>query len=108
MMPFIQPATVIVDRVKTCATDRGYTLTKAELTQIEVWLSAHFYLHRDPQYRERHTEKAGGAFETLNYLEMAKSIDPSGCLAAQMERNRAGGFWLGKPKSQQTDYLNRD
>lgn len=108
MMPHIQAASVVIDRVNTCASARGYTLTAAELTELERWLAAHFYVHRDPQYRSRKTSDASGEFDTLNYLETAKSLDPSGCLAAQMERNRAGGFWLGKPKSQQTSYSDRD
>lgn len=117
LTPFIDTATVIVDRVATCATDRDRTLTAAELELIERWLAGHFYEHHDQMYTSKSTSSASGSFQGQwgKYLESTKygmaavSIDASGCLAALAAgQQRARAIWLGKPPSDQTDYLDRD
>ena len=118
LQPFIDSATVIVDRVKTCAVDRSRTLTTAELELIERWLAAHFYCQSDQTYASRNTGKSSGQFQgqtglqldSSKYGQHAKALDYSGCLAALAgaERKVARGAWLGKPPSDQVDYEDRD
>lgn len=110
---YIAAANLIVDRVATCATDRDLDLTTAELTEIETWLAAHYYTKSDRVYSSRSTKSKSGQF-VLDpkvpepYKAAAIEMDASGCLAAILSRQRAGGFWLGKAPSEQTDYVDRD
>lgn len=108
--PFIATATVIIDRVNTCATSKGYTLTDAELELMERWLSAHCYCASDQPYSARSTSRASGTFqgqtgmrlEGTKYGQMALTLDPSGCLKSIVSNHHARGVWLGRPPSAQT------
>lgn len=116
LVPFIETATVRVDRVATMATSRGCTLTAAELELIERWLAAHFYACADRTYSSNSTldssasydGQTGKALESTMYGQTALGLDPSGALAALNSRNTAGGFWMGKPKSDRIDYVDRN
>lgn len=108
LQPFIDTATVIVDRVAACATRKERLLTVAELELIERWLSCHYYTKSDPLYTSRSTESASGAFVQRSFLDGAYDVDNSGCLKAIMEGRRARGFWGGRPPSQQRDYNTRN
>lgn len=122
LTPFIESASVIVDRVATCATARNKTLTTTELELIERWLAAHMYAMSDQPYTSRKTENAEGGFQgkTSMYLEATKygqnavNIDYSGCLAtmgtpnAVVNKSVASAFWMGKAPSSQIDYVDRD
>jgi hypothetical protein len=48
--------------------------------------------------------------EATLYGQTATRLDKSGCLAALAtgERKVAGGVWLGRRPSEQTDYVDRD
>lgn len=113
---YVQAATLIVDRVDTCATNRGYTLTSDELAEIETWLAAHYYTRSDKTYASRSTGRASGAFhgqtgmhlEASFYGQTAMELDPSGCLKAITMGQRAGASWLGRAPSAQTDYADRN
>lgn len=106
--PFIEAATVVVDRVSSCASSKGEALTSTELELIERWLAAHYYTVRDQRYKSKSTEKASATFETINYLDTAMAIDRSGCLSGISKQKTVGLFWLGKAPSEQTDYVDRD
>lgn len=106
--PFIQSANVIVDRLRVAAINKGIALTTKELTLIEMWLAAYYTCAREPQYRSKSTIGASGSWEVKDYLEMAKSLDPSGTLAALMEHRKATITWLGKARSKQTPYDQRN
>lgn len=119
LVPFIETASLIVDRVKTCAIDKGKDLTTAELELIERWLSAHFYVQSDQAYQSKSTSGASGSFQgqvgeglqNSKYGAAALSLDYSGCLLAisgGADRRTAGAIWLGKPRSTQIDYAQRD
>lgn len=116
LQPFIDTATVIVDRVATCATDRDKTLTSGELELIERWLAAHLYAMSDQTYASKSTAGASASFhgqtgmhlEATKYGQTAVTLDYSGCLTAIGKRQTARGAWLGKRKSEQTDYSSRD
>jgi len=108
MAPFIRAASLLTDKVRACATSRGYTLSDAQLLEIERYLAAHFYSLRDPQYKSKSTERASASFMDRDWLATAKMFDDSGCLEALTTGKRARMAWLGKPKSSQIDYDDRD
>ena len=116
LTPFIEAANSLVSRVATCATTRGITLSAAELELIERWLAAHFYSVSDRPLQEEKTLDAFGKFQGktdmgLNssyFGQTAKDVDPSGCLASLTSRKRITMNWLGKAKSDQIDYRDRD
>lgn len=113
---FIETASAVVDRVITCAGRKEVILTDALLELIERWLSAHFYAHADQLFTSKSTAGASGSFqgqtgmhlESTQYGQTAMDLDYSGCLAAINKGARAGAIWLGKPVSQQINYLDRD
>lgn len=119
LQPFIDSATVIVDRVATCATAREKTLTSSELELIERWLAAHFYACAPDQAKESKTTgrasakyqgKTGMYLESTKFGQMAVTLDYSGCLvaiASEMKK-KAGAVWMGFRPSEQTDYDDRD
>ena len=108
MVPFIRAATLIVDRVITCADDRGFTIADDEAAIIEMYIAAHLYSLRDPQYMSKSTERASASFMARDWLAAAKLLDPSGCLESITSQKRARMKWLGKQPSLQTDYEDRD
>lgn len=113
---FIETANVVVSRVDTCATSKGYTLSVTELELIERWLAAHYYAIGDPTYQSKRTGKASGTFrgntdmglDSTLFGQQAKTLDPSGCLNKVGKTVAVGGYWLGKPPSTQIDYVDRD
>lgn len=112
LAPYIDSATVVVDRVVTCATDKGVTLTTAEKELIERWLAAFFYTRSDPIYQSKGTDGANGSFvqdpvDPERYRMGAIAVDYSGCLAGILKGQRAGAVWLGKNPSDQTAYEDR-
>jgi len=119
LTPFITMANNLTDRVDTCDTDN--ILSTATLTSIELLLSAHFYSLRDQQYTSKKTGDASGTFrgdsgmglEATTYGQNAIAMDFTGCLAEINEQMKAGKRkikveWLGKPKSDQLNYVDRD
>ena len=109
MVPFIRAASLIVDRVIDCATERGYTITDDEAATIEMYVAAHLYSLRDPQYMSKSTERASASFMARDWLAAAKMFDPSGCLDATLTaKTHVGVKWLGKVPSAQIDYEDRD
>lgn len=118
LLPFIETASVLVTRIAACAEARDEALSAAELELIERWLACHFYGQSDKPLGSKSTKGASGSYhgQTAMYLEStlygqtAVSLDASGCLAdlAEGRAASAGGFWLGKPPSEQTDYRDRD
>lgn len=114
LTPFIDAATLAVTRVAACAVRKGLTLTAEELEVVERWLAAHLYCMSDQQYQSKSTKAsatfraAGGLnLDGSTYGQTAKSLDPSGCLAALSLQQRAGAAWLGKRPTAQTDYEDR-
>ncbi len=118
MQPFITTATVMTDYVDSCDTDN--VLSANHLKEIERWLAAHYYAHRDQQYISRINvkfqggEPGVGTFDTTHWGRTAMGLDISGCLTRlnkEAETGRkisAGITWLGKAPSDQIDYVDRD
>lgn len=112
LSPYIDSATVVVDRVVTCASKKGITLTTAEKELIERWLSAFFYTRVDPIYQSKGTDGSSASFvsdpvDPERYRMGAMAIDPSGCLSAILKQKTASGVWLGKRPSEQISYVDR-
>jgi hypothetical protein len=106
----ILDATSIVDQVVTCAANKGVTLTAAVLERMETNLAAWLYGSGDQFYTSKKTLDAAGSFEPTRYKDAALALDSSGCLKAQLNggSTRVTASWLGKRKSNQTDYKDRD
>lgn len=106
--PYIETASAVVDRVTACATAKSITLSSSLLELIERWMAAHYYTVMDPIYKSKNTEGAGASFNDRSYKEVAVELDYTGCLNAILSKQRASVAWLGKPKSAQIDYVDRD
>lgn len=113
---FIDSASSLIDDVEACANEDETVLSAAKLAILEMWVAAHCYCMMDPIYQSKNTDGAGATFQgqagmglqSTRYGQMALSLDPSGCLAAIGMNQSAGGFWMGKRPSEQTDYVDRD
>lgn len=114
--PFLDAASALVDYIVT--QDTASILTTALKEQIEKWLAAHYYAIRDLQYHERETQDAKGKFQGKTGMgldatlwgEQAKGFDVTGTLVRLDAKQRpvASVTWLGKPKSSQIPYEQRD
>ena len=118
--PFIATATALTDLVE--AADADDELNATVLERIEAYLAAHFYAHADQLYQERNTGKAGAVFQgktgmvllSTQYGQTACLLDVTGYLARKNKeaegagRRKASMSWLGKPPSEQIDYVDRD
>ncbi len=109
VQPFIDTATLLVDRVIVCATGKGVTITDAEAERIEAYLAAHFFGHAQQFFTSKSTVSASGSFQgqtamrldASQYGQTAQMLDPSGCLTAITNKSRAGMTWLGKVGNEQ-------
>ncbi len=119
LSPFIQAASSLTDHVDTC--DTAGLLSARQLREIETWLAAWMYESRDQGYQEKETGDAKAIFqgktnmyfESNSWGQKALMLDITGCLAGLQEqavngRKKVQLLWLGKPKSEQIDYVDRD
>jgi len=113
--PFIATATALTDYVES--KDSNSLLTSALLVEIEKYLAAHFYEHKDQQYSNKKTGDASAAFQGQFGLRLdgskwgqtALTLDVTGTLASlNKARSKATASWAGRKKSEQTDYADRD
>ncbi len=109
--PFIETASMLVDRVCATATDADGSeyYNSVQLEVIERWLSAHFYAVRDPRTVFEGVGKVQASFESKVALNLnntrhgqqAMLLDTAGGLAQlnkEMElggRRRPSVHWLG-------------
>lgn len=110
---YIESANSMTTDIAECAEENGTTLSATKLELIEAWLSAYFYALMDKPFVRKQTADASAEFQVAkdrsnNYLQGAMSLDPTGCLAALSSGNNAQAYWLGKPPSEQIDYVDRD
>jgi|TARA_R110002110_G_scaffold145775_7_gene335374 hypothetical protein len=116
---FIETASVLVDRVELLDTDN--ILTANNLQNIERWLAAHFYAHRDQQFASEKTGSSSATFQgqtgmglsSTQWGQTAMRLDLTGTLTsidqqAETGKKTVGIKWLGKPVSSQIDYEDRD
>lgn len=110
LQPYIDKASLMVDRVVSCASRKSMSLTSGEAEMVERWLAAYYYTVLDPLYKSRNTAGGSGSFvrsDNNDYKQAAIESDPSGCLNAMMKQQRASGMWLGRVASEQTDADDR-
>jgi hypothetical protein len=112
----IETASVMVDNVVACASRKNVTLSTTNLEILERWLAAHYYSVSDRPYEQKRTQqswakyqgKTGMGLESSHYGQTALGLDPSGCLEAINAKARAGVFWVGKTKSEEISYEDRN
>lgn len=119
--PFLEAAEGLTDHVES--EDTLSILSIKQLKSIETYLAAHFYAHRDQQYKNKRTDGAGAAFQvgadgtgsldTTQWGRTAMALDVTGTLSRINEDAKHGKAtvdfaWLGKPKSEQIEYQDRD
>ncbi len=114
LTPFIAAANAIVTQTSTNLSASLTAYTDEQLTQIETWLSAHFYTVREGRafeeragtVSERKQSKVDLGFNTSHYGQMAMRLDWYGGLAALNNKILKGNFkipsvaWLGKTKDE--------
>jgi len=108
--PFIQAASILVDRVAAVADSKDLLLPATDddpdreevLTQIETWLAAHFYTVRDPREEEEQAGTVRARYQgrqdlrlfTSHYGQMAVTLDSTGTLELI---NKGKGGTAGRP-----------
>src|SRR3954470_15912665 len=58
LQPFIDSASMIIDRVKVVSAQEGYSLTDSELELLERWVAAHGYCMSDQPFAAKKTLSA--------------------------------------------------
>lgn len=122
LQPFIDTAVVLTDWLET--NDTGGTLSETALERIEAYLAAHFYGHADQFFTSKSTGRASGSFQgqtqmvlmSTYYGQTACLLDTTGLLAQRSKDAERGSpvdygvgiEWVGKPVSEQIDYIDRD
>lgn len=105
---YVAMATSFVDRVVTCAANKGIVIDDTLLELIERNMAAHFYTRSDPLYASKSTLSASGSFARGKEVEVYKAnaidLDPSGCVNALLNRKVASMNWLGKTDSEKLDW----
>lgn len=113
---FIRAANLVTTRVYECSVRNSLTLSDEELVEIETWLAAHYYVQSDQVFASRSEAGASMSFqgqlgmglENSKYGQAALNLDYSGCLRKVLKGQRAMGAWLGKPKSSQQTWEQRN
>jgi len=121
MSAFIRAAATLVDKISS--NDSASLLSAPDLREIETWLAAHFYAHKDMQYSSSKAGEAFSSFQTgarergpLNMTMWGKTamiLDVTGYLSVLNQdairgKSKITLEWLGKAPSAQTDYTDRD
>lgn len=116
LTPYIKWADIVANKVYACSVQKGSPYDAATMLAIREWLSAHAYAMSDRVYTQRSTLRASGSFggrldkylEFTPYGQNAKLLDDLGCLEALGKTKSVSAYWLGRPPSAQTDYVDRD
>ena len=119
LAPFIKMSANLIDYCES--EDSGSILTASHLVDLELLLAAHFYSLRDQQLEQEKTGEASGKYrgtsgmglEATTYGQNAIASDLTGCLARLNQQMKEGKktatvMWLGKARSDQIDYEDRD
>lgn len=115
---YIQTANLLTNKVSS--NDSNSLLNSSDLKEIETYLAAHFYTFRDQQYSQSQSDdsndtyqgKTGMSLNSSFYGQTALMLDVTGYLKdlneGRLPTEVGGVTWLGKAKSQQIDYEDRD
>ena len=113
--PFITTANVLTTDLSS--EDSGSLLSASTLIEIEKYLAAHFYEHRDQALASQKTGDASGEYQGewgkgLNgssWGQTAMLLDKTGYLASLNKGRKVVSIgWGGLPPSEQTAYEDRD
>lgn len=108
LSPYITLANSAANQLSIRAAVGRLSITEADLTIVETWLSAYFYCTMDPLYKMKKTDRASGAFFERSYKDGAIAADPTGYLELVLKKPpHAGGVWLGKTESEERTYGDR-
>lgn len=117
LTPFIDTASLVIDRVAACGVRKGAPYSAAELELFERWLAAHYYAMSDQVEKSTRTLSSAAEFggelgqglDATKYGQTAKGLDPLGCLAAAAGggRRTASLSWAGKPALEELSYEDR-
>lgn len=115
--PFIRVANRLVSKID--AKDTDGLLDAEDLVEIETWLAAHFYAHRDQLLTSKSTSGASGSFQgqtgmffsSTQYGQTALVLDVTGYLAslaqqAENGRKKVQFVWLGSTEQEQRGYTD--
>lgn len=114
--PFIRTANIATNNIVNCASKKGITLDDDLLQEIECQLACHYYQRADPGFAAKTTGRSSASFkgqtgmmlQGTEYGQNALGLDISGCLASFNNSGRVQMLWLGKSKSEQIDYNERN
>lgn len=115
MTPFIRIANILVTKVHS--KDTLSLLSTSDLVELETWLAAHFYAHRDQLLQNKSTSGASGGFqgqtgmyfESTQYGQTCLLLDVTGYLASLMDQAKNGRkavqmIWLGSTETESRNY----
>lgn len=115
--PFIRVANRLVNKVTSADTNRE--LSSDDLVELETWLAAHFYGHRDQLLTSKSTSGASGSFQgqtgmffsSTQYGQTALLLDVTGYLAslqqqAENGRKKVQMIWLGSTEQESRGYTD--
>lgn len=114
--PYIDSASLMIDRVAACGVKRGTPYTTAELEMLERYVAAHRYCMSDVTYSNKSTDRQSTTFtgqtamglDATRYGQDAMLLDAIGCLINLHKGRKASGGWIGKTVSEQIDYEDRN
>jgi hypothetical protein len=109
--PYIETANSVVTQAYELAVSEGISIAAGTLELMERWMSAFYYTVSDATYTSRSNLGASGSFnkDPEGYKKVAIDLDPSGSLAEVLgQAGTVDAYWLGRPPSEQTDYVDRN
>lgn len=110
LTPYIDAANSVTTRLVSKAASAGVSIGSDTAELIERWLAAHYYTRSDATHTSRTNMGASASFPRKGdeYRQVAVELDPSGLLAGILSGLlKVDVFWLGKPPSEQIDYIDR-
>ncbi len=116
--PFIRAASVLVNKISS--NDYTGLLDANDLKEIETWLAAHLYAHRDQLLTSKSTSGASGSFqgqfgmlfESTQYGQTAMLLDITMYLAKLQQQIKDGGkktlgmVWIGSTEQEYESYTS--
>jgi len=101
LTPFIAAANILVDQLAAVDAANEACLAATELTQIEVWIAAHFYAVRDPQLKTKKTGDASGTFRGSDDMFLSSTLH--GQTAMLLDKTN----WLAKRDKEAKEGLSK-
>ena len=119
LLPFIETANGLVDRISTL--DTAGIMSANQLELVERWLAAHFYAHHDQLFQSSgqgganatYQGQTGMALASTQYGQTAMTLDLTGTLSELSQqaingKRKAGMSWLGTRMKYDESELSTD